>query len=839
MAGAWPFAGRTAQLAEIRSAAGGLVVVGPPGAGKSRLVAQAVRRLPGVAWVRATAAAAELPLGAFGPLLPSAPPKGNPLGWAAASVKAPVLVVDDAHLLDPASAALVHHLVTLHRARVIATVRSETPSPDAVRALWKDDLLPRLDLGPLSVEETAALLGAALGGRVEEAAVTRLWQVSRGNALYLRELVLSGALTDAGGVWRGPLSMTPSLRETIAGRIGELTGDERGALEYLAFGEPLGADLLAGLTSPATVERLEDRQLVTVQRDGKRLQVRLAHPLYGEVIRAGCGVLRARVMVRRLAEHVERTGLRRREDVLRVAVWRLDGGSPGDPGPLLAACNRARSVRDLELAERLGRAAVAAGGGYPARIALGGVLFYADRNEESEAVLAAATGLEPDEVAVAECGIVRAFNLFWGCGRVEEARAVLAATRERLTGPRELEGLMRARASIELFAGDLATARSLSSRPSTHADLWQGRAGDATEAGVLAAEGRAGECLRVVDRTLAEIARMPDPLPSLSAALLDAGVLAALQLGDLDRARRLADDGHRLGGELGSWSRALLQFGTRRSNVLVLRGRVREALGCLQDAATHLPARSPLAGLLLGELAQVHALLGDVTAAEEALALAGSAEVAVGPYVTLPVLVGRVWTLAARGDLAGAVATALAVADGGLPWHVPFALHDLVRLGRPDLAAARLAALPAEGALIPLFARHAAARTGHDLDAVSHGFEELGMLLLAAEAAAGAARRYRADGLQRGARAAGTRAAALAGHCQGAHTPALVDLDVPGLTPRQREVAMLAARGLTNREIAERLVVSIRTVANTLYAVYDKTGVSDRAALAELLEIRA
>ncbi|MEV2272541.1 helix-turn-helix transcriptional regulator [Nonomuraea africana] len=43
----------------------------------------------------------------------------------------------------------------------------------------------------------------------------------------------------------------------------------------------------------------------------------------------------------------------------------------------------------------------------------------------------------------------------------------------------------------------------------------------------------------------------------------------------------------------------------------------------------------------------------------------------------------------------------------------------------------------------------------------------------------------------------------------------MIGLSLPGLTKRQSEIAVLAAQGLTNREIAERLVVSIRTVANT------------------------
>ncbi len=92
------------------------------------------------------------------------------------------------------------------------------------------------------------------------------------------------------------------------------------------------------------------------------------------------------------------------------------------------------------------------------------------------------------------------------------------------------------------------------------------------------------------------------------------------------------------------------------------------------------------------------------------------------------------------------------------------------------------------------------------------------------------------SGEPRRATGAETYAWTLTRRCQGARTPALVGLSLPGLTPRQREIATLAAQGLTNREIASRLVLSVRTVANTLYAVYEKTGTPDRKALAEVLE---
>ena len=55
------------------------------------------------------------------------------------------------------------------------------------------------------------------------------------------------------------------------------------------------------------------------------------------------------------------------------------------------------------------------------------------------------------------------------------------------------------------------------------------------------------------------------------------------------------------------------------------------------------------------------------------------------------------------------------------------------------------------------------------------------------------------------------------------------------LTKREREVAVLAASGITSKDIAERLFVSVRTVDNHLGRVYDKLGIASRAELAEVM----
>ncbi|WP_206060753.1 helix-turn-helix transcriptional regulator [Nonomuraea basaltis] len=195
--------------------------------------------------------------------------------------------------------------------------------------------------------------------------------------------------------------------------------------------------------------------------------------------------------------------------------------------------------------------------------------------------------------------------------------------------------------------------------------------------------------------------------------------------------------------------------------------------------------------------------------------LVGELALHVGHRVEFAFRLARPWALAAEETVAGAVEAAMETADAargrGLCAYELFALHDVVRLGASALVADRLTWLEEkiDGALAPLFARHArAADDPKELNAVSMAFEGLGLLLHAAEASAQAAAGYRRMGLIRAQQAAQTRAWTLARRCDGARTPALTGLTTPELTVRQREIAHLAASGLSNRQIADRLVLS-------------------------------
>ena len=70
-------------------------------------------------------------------------------------------------------------------------------------------------------------------------------------------------------------------------------------------------------------------------------------------------------------------------------------------------------------------------------------------------------------------------------------------------------------------------------------------------------------------------------------------------------------------------------------------------------------------------------------------------------------------------------------------------------------------------------------------------------------------------------------------------TPALAMVPLSALTTREREVTVLVARGLSNRDIAARLVVSVRTVEGHIYRACHKLQVEDRAGLAALARPRS
>ncbi|SEL60661.1 hypothetical protein [Rhodococcus maanshanensis] len=220
---AWPTVNRDDELRTVvstlrnRRGPWGAVLTGEAGVGKTTLARAAVGAFAGERrWAAGTESARAVPLGAFAHLVGVSSPMdaASVLRAAREHLVADgadiVIGVDDAHLLDRLSATFVHQLAVNRIAPLVVTVRTGEPVPDAITALWKDNLLTRVELPPFTRAEAVSLVESVLGGPVEESSANRIFVMSEGNPLFLRHVV-EGALEAARCV-RSPGSGSSAAR---------------------------------------------------------------------------------------------------------------------------------------------------------------------------------------------------------------------------------------------------------------------------------------------------------------------------------------------------------------------------------------------------------------------------------------------------------------------------------------------------------------------------------------------------------------------------------------------------------------------------------------------------
>jgi DNA-binding CsgD family transcriptional regulator len=850
------------------AASRGVALFGEAGVGKTRLVDEAVdaRREAGttVEWVRATEAARQIPLGSFAHVL--APTEGahHPddllhlalTGLRERAGAGPfVLAVDDAHLLDDVSVALLHLALTQSPVRVLVSVRTGEPLAQGLVALWKDELLTRLDIEPLPREATEELVTTVLGDRVPASLLDRIWQLSHGNALFLRELVTTAVERRATGV-AGRIVLNAGSKERLRDLVEEhlrlIEPERRAALEIVATGEQVPLAAAERLIDPADIDALERRGLVEIVDAGETEMLQVVHPLHREVLAASLPRLRRRALLRDLVVAV---GDLDSFDRLRVATWRLESGDPGDPEQLLVLAQEALGRFDHQLAERL---AVAAGGTAraDAGLILGTALAGQGRMGESEAALAV---LRPtDAETIARVALARASNLFLQLDRSPEAYEVLKVADEDLAGHPAWQAECRSvMAQMLMFSFRLHEAGQVAEGLLTDPDAPETARLRAAPVAmtVRSAAGHIDAGMALIDDDSMEAAarRNHRDVPYGEVQLRMArfqGLYWAGRVRELDELT--ADDmGLRVEHPPPSLRGIIGGF---RGGALLMRGRAHAALVELQRSCRALSESDWFGQRPLAEAMRARAAVfaGDLATAEEAIAAADVAYAAdmlrgarTLPYIEL----SRAWIAAAQGARADAAQRCLALATamdfGAKPLAVE-AAHSTVRLGRAAEAVELLDRLgdAVDGPLAPIAARHARAVAAGDTDAlaaVAAEFEDLGADLMAAEAFRGASNAYRRAG--RGVLASSTarRGDELLAACGHPSSPALdaVAADGEELTERERQVALLAARGRTSPEIAEVLYLSVRTVDTHLSRVYRKLMVEGRHQLAEAMGIAA
>ncbi len=832
---------RERELQCVRAAAGGgVVIAGEAGVGKTRLAREiAEATVAPVEWVRATRSAASMPLGAFAALLPAERGEGVELLARARRALAeksggrrPVLCVDDGQHLDDASATLVHQLVASGEAFAVVTLRRGERVPDALQALWKDELCELIELEPLPREALDGLLAAALGGPVDGRSLLALWELTQGNALFLRELVHYGAargmLAEDGGVWRwhGELGVGSRLAELVGARLDGLTPEERAALEVVAVGAPVEARAI----DAEALESLERLELVEHRAERRRRVADVAHPLHGEVVRAGLARTRLEAIQRGLADAVERCGARRRTDLPRLALWRLESGG-GDATLFEHAAEHALAARDNVAAERFARAA---GDGFNARLTLGRALAGEGDAAEADEVLSALAPQTDEERAARAIAIAR--NRFWALDRAEDAVAVLDDAAATLSSPRPRSTVLGQRARLAAASGRplaaLAAATPLLEDASAPEAAHLHAAVAACES--MLALGRHSEAIALAERWEPVAARHVE-LPLMEGLLRSHRGVALRLAGRLGEATAMTEENYTRA--LGVRSRmAVAVEAAALGYVWLSRGRARTAERRLRECAALLRDADPVGMLTwsLAGVAQSAAQAGDVSAAREALDEMERRPLGHKGFAS-ELGLARAWTAAVAGELSRARDHARETAEAarGRSQHAYElqALHVLTRLGEPDAAAIRR--LSVDGPFAVAALAYAEARTADALLEAAQILASQDRLLEAAEAGQRAAAALREEG--RNATPATTKAAAWLAKCEGARPPTLVDTATAELTPREREIALLAAQGRSSREIADRLVLSVRTVDNHLQSAYRKLGVSGRGELTAAL----
>jgi DNA-binding CsgD family transcriptional regulator/type II secretory pathway predicted ATPase ExeA len=863
-----------AELTQTVLAGRNLLLTGPSGIGKTWLAKAAVANAdaagrPSKA-IFGTTSSHEVPLAALSPFLTGteAPAEnGLLLAQARETIAATLaaegitlLLVDDAHLLDGLSGLVLRQLMDFQGLQVVLVTRAAADLPPALRNFADGDNMLAIEVRPLDEAGTAALLESALGGHVSARASQRLHRLSVGSPLVLRELIRVARANDSlrqhRGVWQldGALPADAQLAELVSLRLTALDDGRREALELVALSEPLDFDTLLRLAGGPAVEWLEQQSLITIAAADTsagsagtgRTHVRLAHPLYGEWLQSALPKSRRRRLAGQLvaspppsdqagqANHSDHAPA----DSLRIALLRVQAGLATDPMALMAA-GRVAMRHDAAVAHTLLRAAVAAGGGVPARLALAESLALSDP-EQTRALLAElAKEPLPDELAMA----VMALSAMVATLRGDDPRQLLATAGDVELAPPPIR---LAAALAHLLGGEASQAVALAEPLAVDPQLpgvarW--RAALCAVAG-MATTGQLDAAIQLSDRTFAELGDEPDSGGFDVAALLSAVILAHERRGDLRTADTIARDALvRPGTDDAARARPrMLQCMAR---VAMLRGEPTIAARQMREVLSDLGGSDEsFAAWNLGLLAVADAMRGRLDLAMQSLAEMDSAPHDLAVYRPEQELC-RADVLACAGDLPGARAAAIGAA--GWAWslgHAPVALmawNAVARYGDPRAArdGARLAASQVDGPLAPVLASTVEALAESDalgLIDVGDALLLLGFRPLAADAYASAASLSARRGDIAGEIRAAERLAGVLHAGEPIAVPAASVLSTGRtLTARERDVASLAAIGTSDIDIAQRLGLSVRTVQTHLAHVYTKTNTHGRRGLADLL----
>ncbi|HEX5526472.1 MAG TPA: AAA family ATPase [Solirubrobacterales bacterium] len=797
-----------------------------------------------------------------------------------------LLAVDDAHLADAGSLDYFGFLLPrLEELPVllILTARPNEPDPSGgLGRILTDASTRHVSPGPLSVEATGAILEQELGRVPQQQFATACQEVSGGNPFLLSELARTIAEREIGPVAEQAelvRELAPErVARTVLNRIDRLSAEAgRLARSLAVFGDGSEQRLVAELAevdpdqAPRAADELRARSIL----DGDA-SLRFIHPLVRNAVYADIPA-----------------GERSQAHARAAALLRERDASPERISTQLLASEGREDVAAVETLVEAAKRAVASGAPRSAVAYLSRALQEPPPVELRPAVLrplisaslraadlAAWAEIEPDVRAELERD--PALRSDWAIpltlalgfeGRFEEAGSLLKDAVDVAVAEGDVERAFQLEAQLRTISMVVPTLPEVDL--SRYADQIDpsgpaGRLAAAMESGMALGSGTAAEAAEAARRALADGAIFFEETELVAATL---AVTVLVIADDLSAAREAVDRAHVIAQErngtpelVRSWfCRGFVAWG--EGDLVAAEADMRQAAD-LSSLAGMAPAALAYRGHLIEMLIERDEL-------EEAEATMQAAGMATGPVpenlLFTVFLVTRTHLRFEQGDMEAAAedfetlarqGEGLGLGDGPLAvagvwgtrallatgkreqaremadramsyarhWGTPgFVAHGMcavaaARGGAEEIELLEEAAAMADGALGPIVRAQALLELGRALRRDGRRAEARGPLREVLELA-------RRRGMARAAKHAREELQAT-GETVRRYAP----IGVESLTPSERRVAELAASGMTNRQIAQSLFVTVKTVEAHLSAAYDKLDIESRRQLPAALE---
>jgi DNA-binding CsgD family transcriptional regulator len=800
-----------------------------------------------------------------------------------------LLAVDDAHWSDAASldflGFLLPRLEELPVLLVLTCRPDETGAETSLARIATDSLARRLTPRALSRAAAGTLLADELDGEPEDAFTATCHEVSGGNPFLLREL----ARTLAAQHVSPSADQAPRVHElaperitrTVLVRLARLSPEARRvARAVVVLGDDGDARLaaeLAGLDEALAARGADELRAAAILDPDAKL--RFIHPLVrtaldaelpagerAEVHARAAELLRARgASPQQLATHLVATEARGErataETLLEAGRTALASGAPRSAIAYLTRALREPAPDDL-------RAAILA------RLVTAGIRAP-DRELFAAVLPEVLEELERDDGLRVRWGLKASTWMIFN-GRAADALSLLQRAIEVATERGDVEGAFRLEAQRSLLVREPLT--ELRARLAPYADRIEpdsvsGRLAAAFAAEWHAFDGTAAEGTEAARRALARDGRIFAEQPEFFAP--GRALLTLILADELDLAERSAARARTIARERGATPEIVAAWwmssgvAWARGDLVAAEADIRQALAVARLGRLRLgelPLRAALAGVLVSR--------GELDAAEAEIEASGIAG-------EIPDVVLLTFTLFARGVLRlaqgrfeQAAADLLELERRAVRWGVfgmpappaellaaraVAALGDRERgraMAEAVLAHARRWGAPAllSGALGTLAMTVEGAERLTLLEEAAAVLDGSPARLARAEALADLGAAMRRAGRRADARAPLREALELARRCgatglakraheelaaTGEKVRRYTPIGVESLTASERRVAELAASGLTNRQIAQTLFLTVKTIETHLAAAYDKLGIRSRQRLPAALSERA